>query len=476
MRSVVHGTVFASLVVLTTFAFSTGSLAGQVDKPPNVVLILADDLGYGDLGCYGQRVIETPRLDRIAAEGMRFTQFYAGSTVCAPSRCVLMTGLHTGHARVRGNGPASIASLKTEDVTVPDMLKQAGYATALCGKWGLGDTQRGNQGRPNDQGFEYFYGYLNQTHAHNYYPDFLWRDTERVALQNVVTHIPQPDSPGGYATKKVEYSHDLIVDEAISFVRTHRDRPFFLFWAITIPHANNEARRALGNGQEVPDYGIYSDRSWPDPDKGQAAMITRMDESVGRLIDTLKELGVDKNTLILFTSDNGPHHEGGQDVERFDPNGPLRGMKRDLYEGGIRVPMLARWPNRIPAGRTSDHMSYHGDIFATLAEATKQQLPEKLDSISMLPMLTGQDDQQKQHEYLYWEFYEQGSKQAVRWNEWKAVRMPMLTGKTELYNITSDLGETTNVAADHPEIVSELHQMMDMAHVPDPNWSSPKNR
>jgi uncharacterized sulfatase len=274
----------------------------------------------------------------------------------------------------------------------------------------------------------------------------------------------------------VEYSHDLIADEAINFVRKNRDRPFFLFWAITIPHANNEARRALGNGQEVPDHGIYADRPWPDTDKGQAAMITRMDESVGRLVDTLQELRIDENTLILFTSDNGPHHEGGQDIERFDPNGPLRGMKRDLYEGGIRVPLVARWPNRIPAGRTSDHISYHGDVFATVAEVTKQQRPANLDSISMLPTLTGQYDQQKKHEYLYWEFYEQGSKQAVRWNEWKAVRMPMLTGQTVLYNLESDLGETTDLAADHPEIVNKLQQMMDTAHVPDPNWQSPRRR
>jgi uncharacterized sulfatase len=477
MLSIAHSSVAVSLLVLATLTFPIASSAGQADQRlPNVVLILADDLGYGDLGCYGQRVIETPRLDRIAAEGLRFTQFYAGSTVCAPSRCVLMTGLHTGHARVRGNGPAEIASLRTEDLAVPELLKQAGYATALCGKWGLGDVQHGNQGRPNDQGFDYFYGYLNQTHAHNYYPDFLWRNTDRVALQNVVTHIPQADSPGGYATKKVEYSHDLIADEAINFVRKNRDRPFFLFWAITIPHANNEARRALGNGQEVPDHGIYADRPWPDTDKGQAAMITRMDESVGRLVDTLQELRIDENTLILFTSDNGPHHEGGQDIERFDPNGPLRGMKRDLYEGGIRVPLVARWPNRIPAGRTSDHISYHGDVFATVAEVTKQQRPANLDSMSMLPTLTGQYDQQKKHEYLYWEFYEQGSKQAVRWNEWKAVRMPMLTGQTVLYNLESDLGETTDLAADHPEIVNKLQQMMDTAHVPDPNWQSPRRR
>jgi arylsulfatase A-like enzyme len=437
---------------------------------------LADDLGYGDLGCYGQRVIETRRLDRMAAEGMRLTQFYAGSTVCAPSRCVLMTGRHTGHARVRGNGGGRIQSLRADDLTIAEMLKQAGYAAALCGKWGLGDVPDGTAGLPNVQGFDYFYGYLNQTHAHNYYPDYLWRNTERVALQNVVTHIPEATSPGGYATKKVEYSPDLITGEALRFVRANRDRPFFLFWATTVPHANNEARRALGDGQEVPDYGIYADRPWPNSDKGQAAMITRMDADVGRLFDLLAELDIDDNTLVLFTSDNGPHREGGQSAERFDPNGPLRGMKRDLYEGGVRVPMLARWPAQIPAGRTSDHIAYFGDVFATLAELTRQPLPDGLDSISILPTLTDHESEQKQHEYLYWEFYEQGSKQAVRWQNWKAVRMPMLTGKTELYNIEDDLGETTDVAASNPDIVRQLEQMMDAAHVPDPNWKIGRDR
>ena len=295
-------------------------------------------------------------------------------------------------------------------------------------------------------------------------------------MSNVVTHIPEPNSPGGYATKKVEYSPDLITDEALRFVREHRDQPFFLYWATTIPHANNEARRALGDGQEVPDYGIYADRPWPNSDKGQAAMITRMDADVGRLFDLLAELGIDDNTLVLFSSDNGPHREGGQSAERFDPNGPLRGMKRDLYEGGVRVPLIAHWPARIPAGRSSDHIAYFGDVFATLAQLTNQPLPDGLDSISMLPTLIGRQTEQKQHDYLYWEFYEQGSKQAVRWQNWKAVRMPMLTGKTELYNIEDDLGETTNVAASHPEIVHQLEGMMEAAHVSDPNWKLRKRR
>jgi uncharacterized sulfatase len=382
-----------------------------------------------------------------------------------------MTGLHTGHCRIRGNGGGDRGALREEDTTIAELMKQAGYTTAVCGKWGLGEPSRGmRQGVPSRQGFDYFYGYLNHTHAHNYYPDFLWRNTERVPLQNVVTHLPQANSPGGYATKKVDYSHDLVTNEALNFVRQNQDMPFFLFWATTVPHANNEARRALGNGQEVPDYGIYADRAWPEQDKGHAAMITRMDRDVGRLIDTLQELGIDDNTLVLFTSDNGPHHEGRQDVKRFDPNGPLRGMKRDLYEGGIRVPFIARWPNHIAPGNSSDHIAYFGDVLATLAEAAGRPVPEKLDSISLLPSLTGNNDQQQHHEYLYWEFHEQGSKQAVRWKNWKAVRMPMLSGKTELYNLESDVGETTNVAADQPGIVQQLEQMMESARVDDPNW------
>jgi uncharacterized sulfatase len=464
-------------LVSIAFAVWCGLLAlqpawGQDDRrPPNIILILADDLGYGDLGCYGQQLIETPRLDQMAAEGLRLTQYYAGSTVCAPSRCVLMTGLHTGHCHVRGNGGGRAGALREQDTTVAELLNEAGYATAICGKWGLGEPSRGmHQGMPNRQGFDYFYGYLNHTHAHNYYPDVLWKNAERVPLRNVVTHVPQPNSPGGYATKKVEYSPDLVREEALRFVREHHDRPFFLFWSVTIPHANNEATKALGDGQEVPEYGAYADKPWPNPDKGQAAMISRMDSDIGQLMALLKELGIDEHTLALFTSDNGPHHEGGQDPERFDPNGPLRGYKRDLYEGGIRVPLVARWPGTVPPGGVSDHIAYHGDVFATIAEIAGQPNSDKLDSISMLPTLCGNADEQRSHEYLYWEFYEQGSKQALRQGNWKAVRMPMHSGKTELYNLAEDIGEMNDVADQNPDVVQKLEDFMDSAHEPHPNW------
>ena len=466
------GQGFNGLAAVLLIALIAVGDVTAAERPPNVVLILADDLGYGDLGCYGQTIIKTPNLDRMASGGIRFSQFYAGSTVCAPSRCVLMTGLHTGHCRIRGNGgPPGVGTLRHEDVTLAELMREAGYATACCGKWGLGEANPAlaREGLPNDQGFDYFYGYLNHTHAHNYYPEFLWRNMERVPLQNIVEKL-NPGSPGGYATKKVEYSPDLVTDEAFQFVREHGDEPFFLYWAVTIPHANNEARRATSDGQEVPDYGPYADEPWPNPDKGQAAMITRMDADVGRLFKLFDELDIADKTLVLFTSDNGPHHEGGQDLDRFDPNGPLRGIKRDLYEGGIRVPLIAWWPKKIAAGVVSDHVSYHGDVFATLAEAIDQTATSATDSISLMPTLRGDADSQKQHDYLYWEFYEQGGKQAVRWQDWKAVRMPMHTGRTELYNLASDIGETDDVASDHPDIVARLEALMDQGHAPDAMW------
>lgn len=444
-------------------------------KNPNIIFIMADDLGYGDLGCYGQQKIKTPRIDQMAAEGMKFTQMYAGSTVCAPSRCVLMTGLHMGHTRVRGNTwVKQNQSLRPEDVTVAEVLKQAGYKTALTGKWGIGEV--GTQGVPNLQGFDYFYGYLNQHNAHNYYPEFLWRNGETVRLRNIVdpsTISKGPtgkDSLGGVATKKVDYSHDLIMQEALNFIDQSANAPFFLYVALTIPHANNEAGRKVGDGQEVPDYGMYKDKDWKKQNKGQAAMITRMDAGVGEILDRLKKLNINQNTLVIFTSDNGHHREGGNDPDFFDANGPLRGMKRDLYEGGIRVPFIAYWPGTTPAGTVSDHIGYFGDLMATAADLAHVACPPGLDSVSIAPTLTGKPDQQKQHGFLYWEFYEQGSKQAARWGNWKAVRMPMLTGETELYNLDQDLGEGTNLAGQHPDIVKKMEAMMQDAHTPDPLW------
>lgn len=471
--------VFSTTCVGLILVCGTAVAADSAPTRPNIIFIMADDLGYGDLGCYGQKIIQTPRLDRMAAEGMRFTQFYAGNTVCAPSRSVLMTGQHMGHTHVRGNaGGAEMArqSLRDQDVTVAEVLKGAGYTNALIGKWGLGEV--GMPGHPLNQGFDFFYGYLNQTHAHNYYPEFLYRNLDKEPLRNVVQRVEKPAGYkgfiGGAATKRIDYSHDLFATEAVDFLRTHRDETFFLYLALTIPHANNEGSRLTGNGAEVPDYGPYADKDWPDADKGQAAMITRMDGDVGRILDLLDELGIEENTLVFFTSDNGPHDEARHNLERFDPSGPLRGIKRALYEGGVRVPAICRMPGTVPAGTVSDHIAYGGDWMATAAELAGAKPPVGIDSISLVPTLTGNSEEQKQHEYLYWEFYEQGSRQAVRFGPWKAVRQPMLSGPLELYNLEADLGETKNIADDHPEVVARATRYLEEAHSPHPNWQIPK--
>jgi uncharacterized sulfatase len=442
------------------------------DRSPNIILILADDLGYGDLGSYGQAQIQTPELDRLAAEGVRFTDFYAGSTVCAPSRSVLMTGLHAGHTPVRGNAGPDVQTLAPDDLTVAEVLQAQGYATGLFGKWGLGDE--GNTGRPNDQGFDEFFGYLNQVHAHNYYPEFLWRNEDRVELANEVELAPEAymSFHGGVARKREQYSHDLIMEEALDFIERKREVPFFVFLALTIPHANNEADRVdWAHGQEVPDYGRYADRDWPEEQKGTAAMISRMDESIGRLRERLEELGIDRETVVFFSSDNGPHAEGGNDPAFFDSNGPLRGIKRDLYEGGIRVPLIAWGPGTVPSGITSNHIGYFGDFMATAAELAGADLPAGLDSVSLVPVLTNRPEAQPQHDFLYWEFYERGSAQAARADHWKAVRRPAFSGEIELYDLAQDVGEANDLAKQHPDIVTGMEAIMTQAHVPDPRWS-----
>jgi uncharacterized sulfatase len=448
LRSQYNSLVFLLFIVASCGASTSEPEPAVEPVLPNLIWIMADDLGYGDLGSYGQELIETPNLDQMAEDGMRFTQFYAGSTVCAPSRSVLMTGQHMGHTWVRGNANKDmlVQTLRPEDTTVAELFKEAGYSTASIGKWGLGEV--GSPGHPLKKGFDYFYGYLNQVHAHNYYPEFLWRNLDKVPLENEVqpTERSYGGFVGGHATKKVDYSHDLIVEEALDWIAEKSRGPFFLYLALTIPHANNEGSRATGDGQEVPDYGIYSDRDWTDPNKGQAAMITRMDTDVGRILDLLREHSIAENTLVFFTSDNGHHSEGGNDPEFFDANGPLRGKKRDLYEGGIRVPAIAWWPKTIRPGSVSNHVGYFGDLMATAAELTGVDAPDGLDSISFLRTLKG-DSGQPEHSYLYWEFYEgNGGAQAVREGDWKAVRVPALDGKMELYDLSVDLGEEEDSA------------------------------
>ncbi|HEV8059111.1 MAG TPA: arylsulfatase [Gemmataceae bacterium] len=426
---------------------------------PNIVFILADDLGFGDLSCYGQKQFQTPHIDRLAAQGTRFTNFYAGSTVCAPSRCVLMTGLHTGHCLIRGNGNVN---LRPEDVTVAELLHAAGYRTALVGKWGLG--QEKSPGVPTRKGFDAFFGYLDQAHAHNYYPTYLLRNENRVPLRNVV---PKEGPAGqGVATQRIDYSPDLMTKEALAFVEANKSRPFFLELAYTLPHANNEA----GNkGMEVPDLGAFRERNWPEPQKGLAAMIAHLDNGVGQLLDQLKELGLEENTLVLFSSDNGPHKEGGNDPAFFHSSGGLRGIKRALYEGGIRVPFIARWPGHVPAGRTSDYVGWFADFLPTAADLADAPAPPNLDGLSLKPLLTGNAAAQVPHRFLYWEFYERGSAQAVREPRWKGVCQPM-DGPIELYDLQLDPMESHNVAARNPDVVARIRQEMREAHVPSALW------
>lgn len=380
--------------VLLALLFAASLLASQAlaDRPPNIVFVLADDLGYGDLGCFGQRRFTTPRIDALAAKGMRLTQHYAGSTVCAPSRCALMTGLHTGHCHVRGNTehkPEGQVPMPGEIVTLADRLKEAGYATGAFGKWGLGYP--GSQSDPLNSGFDRFFGYNCQRHAHRYFTDYLWDDDRRVDIDPSV------------------YTHDLIFEQALTFVRDNRDRPFFCFLPVTIPHAALEAPEdAVTPFREAyPQFedrtGKYAGVTTRNPAAAFAAMVTRLDGDVGRLVDLLDELGLTDETLIVFTSDNGPHQEGGHQPKFFDSNGPFRGFKRDLYEGGIREPTIVHWPGHVPAGSESDFASAGWDWLPTLCELAASETPPGLDGVSLVATLTG-EGRQAEHDYLYWEF------------------------------------------------------------------------
>jgi arylsulfatase A-like enzyme len=454
---------------------AAGSALAAQPSRPNIVFILADDLGYGEIGCYGEKLIATPHVDRLAAEGMRFTQFYAGCTVCAPSRSVLMTGQHMGHTRVRGNAGgrnSDAQTLQAGDITIARVLHDAGYATGMAGKWGLG--LENEEGEPRKQGFDYYFGFLNQTHAHNHFPDFLWRNGEKVALPNVVT--PVGDVPGvGYATKRVVYANDLFFDEARAFITRNRERPFFLYLALTTPHANNERARELGDGNEVPDHHAYDDRPWNDSQKNHAAMITRLDAGVGAVMAQLQQLGLDERTLVIFTSDNGPHREGGPNYnpEFFTASGPLRGIKRDLWDGGIRVPFIARWAGRIKAGTEAAQVGYFGDMMATFAELAATPPPAKIDSISLVPTLLGRGAQ-PQHDFLYWEFSEAGTSQTVLLGDrWKALRLKSPTAPILLYDLKAEIGEQTDVAAQNPAVVARAAEIMRTAHVDNEHWKIP---
>jgi len=437
------------------------------DRPPSLVVILADDLGWGDVGCQGQEKILTPRIDRMAAEGMRFSAGYAGSTVCAPSRSVLMTGLHAGHTRVRGNRRVP---LRDEDLTVAELLRAEGYRTALFGKWGLGNA--GSSGNPVRQGFERFFGYSDQVHAHNSYPTHLWEGEERVELSNVV---PGEGRWGqGKASERHDWAPDRIHREAMGWLRAvPDDEPLFLYLASTIPHANNEAG---ADGMEVPGEGLYADRPWPERQREHAAMVSALDGQVGELLDTLAALGRAGDTLVLFLSDNGPHREGGNDPDFADSNGPFRGIKRSLTEGGIRVPFIAWWPGVVPADTVEQAPVHFQDLFATAGALAGAEVPEGLDSRDLLPTLMGASAPPAAP--LYWEFHEGGSAEAVRFGRWKAIRSPMQTGTVRLYDLEADPGETVDLAGEQGQAarLEEAALLMDRAHVPSKDFQTPSER
>ncbi|WP_233903461.1 arylsulfatase [Stieleria maiorica] len=437
--------------------------ANAGEERANIIYIMVDDLGYGDLGCYGQKQIQTPHLDQMAAEGMRFTDHYAGHTVCRPSRLVLWTGQHVGHTGLTGNRSRSLTG---KEPTVAKLLQQAGYATGGVGKWALGHVDSpaevNNDGHPNRNGFDYWYGYLNQSNAHNYYPPYLWENDRQVFLPGNVL-MDHPMARGRVSEKKVTYSHDKMTDAALAFIQRNHRSPFLMHIHWTIPHANNEGGRVLKDGMEVPDYGIYADRPWPNPEKGFAAMITRMDADVGRLFQMLKDLGIDENTLVIFTSDNGPHREGNHDHEYFDSNGVLKGFKRSMHEGGIRVPMIARWPGNIAAGSQSDLPSAFWDFLPTACEIAGVEPPSDIDGISYLPTLLDKSADQRKHEYLYWASQEGDTTIGIRKGPWKLVRYRKdRDGQPDwrLYDLRNDLGETNDLAAKHPEQVEEILELV----------------
>jgi arylsulfatase A len=425
---------------------------------PNIIYIMADDMGYGDLGCYGQEMIQTPNIDRLAINGIKFTQHYAGNTVCAPSRCALMTGYHMGHAQIRGNRQAEPSGqwpISPGTVTVAKLLKSAGYKTAMIGKWGLGIE--GSTGDPMKQGFDDYYGYLDQVLAHNYYPEYLLRNGKREYLNNEVQYLDTSfwhKGLGSYATRKSEYSHDLFLDEALQYLAENNEKPFFLYLPFTIPHDNGEA--PAGERMEVPAQGLYAEEDWTGDTKRYAAKITRMDRGVGMIMKKLEELGIEGNTLVLFTSDNGPM-PGEEFTGLFNSNGIFRGGKRDVYEGGIRVPLIATWKGIIKPGRVSDHVSAFWDFLPTACDLAGIDVPAGIDGISYLPELLGLV--QPGHEYLYWEFPSLGGKQAIRRGKWKLVKNNCFQqdgGEPELFDLEHDPGELNDLSDEYPELVREL--------------------
>jgi len=466
--------VFFTLVVgqaAVNPVFAKRTTASGQKPPPNIVLIVADDLGYGELGCYGQKWIRTPNIDALADQGMRFTDFYAGAPVCAPSRCVLMTGKHLGHAYVRANGDHSKGNneemaeryhwefpgqtpLPDEEITIGELLKQRGYTTAAIGKWGLGHF--GTSGDPNRQGFDLFYGFNCQRHAHNHYPRFLWRNAEKVQF------------PGNDRTLKGKtYSQDKFTETALQFVREHQEDPFFLYLPFAIPHLSIQVpESSLAEYQGKIPEAEYEHRAYlkhPSPRAGYAAMVTHMDRDIGKIVELIDELGLKEDTLIIFTSDNGPTYDrlGGSDSEFFNSAGGFRGYKGSVYEGGIRVPMVASWPGQIPPNQVSDVPSAFWDLLPTICQVSGARVPEGVDGISIFPTLTGKGKQEL-HKYLLWEFPSYGTQQALRLGRWKGVRQKIAKGNKhlELYDLKNDPKESVDVSAKYPEIANKIDGLL----------------
>lgn len=458
-----------ALMLLSVVARASGN---DSTLKPNIIFILADDLGYGDVGMYGQQKIKTPHIDRLARQGMRFTDFYSGSPVCAPARSSFMTGQHTGHTPIRGNKetrPEGQWPLPAEAVTIAEVLKTAGYTTATFGKWGLGFIE--TPGNPLKQGFDRFYGYNCQALAHNYFPAHLWDNNKKILLNNTPAN-------------QVQYAPDMIQEQALQFIDENSNKPFFIYLAYTLPHAalqlpkgdrHFEYYKKLFNEKPVKVNDGWNGVGYqpqPYPRAAYAAMVARLDDYVGQVVDKLKRLNIDRNTLIIFASDNGPHVEGGNDPSFFNSSAGLRGTKRDLYEGGIRTPFITTWPGAIPAGTTSAHTGAFWDLLPTFAELSGAKAPANIDGISMVPVMLGKAGQ-KQHHYLYWEFHELGGRQAVRLSKWKGVKYRAAANPEsaiQLYDLLADRGEQNNVADQHPLIVKQIAEIMQNARVDNPDF------
>ena len=452
-----------SFFLLACLSIAATGARSEATSQPNIIYILLDDAGYGDLSCYGQTKFLTPNIDRLASEGMKFTNHYSGSTVCAPTRSVIMSGLHTGHTPSRGNReikPVGQFPIPATTFTIAEALKKAGYATGAFGKWGLGNP--GSEGDPIHQGFDRFFGYNCQRNAHTYYPTWLFDDLRKIELDGKT------------------YAHDLIMDKAVEWIDRQHENPFFCFLPVTIPHAAMHVpeKYAAPFREKFPEFenkvGRYGNNKpfAKNPAAQFAGMMTALDEGIGRVLKSLKKHQIDQNTIVLLSSDNGPHKEGGHMPNYFNSNGGLRGFKRDLYEGGIRCPLLVRWPGKVEAGSTSNHISAHWDLFPTFCELAGTNPPEGLDGISFLPTLLGKE--QEKHEHLYWEFYEGGGKRAVRIGKWKAVQNQVnRKGKDapiEIYDLESDRAETSDLAAQNSELIARIQKIFEQSHTPSPLW------